>query len=62
VSRLTPYHGSPLGVAECNDCGNQWACHLLAWGNPQHWSRCNVCGGEVWWTAIDDDGRELVPA
>jgi len=56
------YHGSPLGVAECMDCGNQWPCHLLAWGNPGHWSRCATCGGQVWWSEIDPPDAALVPA
>jgi len=50
---------SRLGVAECDDCGQQWPCHLSAWGNPTRVSRCNVCGGDVAWSAaFDDDGPE----
>lgn len=48
------HHGSPLGVAECDDCGTPWPCHLTAWGNPSRTSRCNVCGGVVAWYAIKD--------
>jgi hypothetical protein len=56
---VTQYQGSPMGVAECMDCGNQWPCTELAWGSPVHWTRCDICWGQVWWTPVDD---ELVPA
>jgi hypothetical protein len=46
---------SPLGVAECADCGNQWPTSLAAFGNPNHWQRCRVCGGQVWFDTVDDD-------
>ena len=49
---------SPLGVAECDDCGTQWPCHLSAWGNPARVSRCNWCGGDVRWMTAFDDGDD----
>ena len=59
---LSQWWYSPLGVAVCDDCHRSWPCHLLAWGNPEHWSRCAACGGQVWWSAIDDDNESLQEA
>ena len=52
---LSHYHLSALGVAECDDCVNQWPCHLAAWGNPARVSRCNACGGDVSWSPVEVD-------
>lgn len=52
---LSHWHDSPLGVAECYDCGASWPCHLAAWGNPGHWTRCAHCQGQVWWSTLDEE-------
>ena len=49
---LSHHHRSILGAASCDTCGDEWPCHLSAWGNPNHVSRCNVrnCDGAVRWS------------
>lgn len=41
------YFMSPMGVAQCDTCFNEWPCHARAWGNLEYKSRCVLCGGNV---------------
>lgn len=43
------WHDSHLGVAICDACDAEWACHSAAWGRPNHTSTHHLCGGIVRW-------------
>ena len=49
--KLSFWHASHLGTAFCESCNTEWPCHLSAWGQPNRISRCNICGGGVFWKA-----------
>lgn len=44
----------PIGSVQCDTCGASWPCHLFAWGRPESTSKCNICGGEVFWNGTTD--------